>query len=94
MQGGDSNQRPPCVKGAVSRKADWGIDRQPLRQRFALPPPLTQGRRKTDSHASDIGHWLGMTRRGGGDAAPYKAVSKARRGEGTLPYGVLSVVST
>ena len=25
MQGGDSNQRPPCVKGAVSRKADWGI---------------------------------------------------------------------
>ena len=37
-------QRPPCVKGAVSRKADWGIDRQPLRHGFAAPPPLTQWR--------------------------------------------------
>ena len=34
---------------------------QSLRQRCALPPPSQREARRTDSHASDVGHWLGMT---------------------------------
>ena len=44
------------------------IQRLSLRQRFAPPPSQMEARgvprlraRGTDSHASDIGHWLGMT---------------------------------
>ena len=55
-------------------------------------PPACFLNAPTDSHASDIGHWLGMTRRGDVGIAPYKAISKARRGEGTPPYGVLLAV--
>ena len=45
-----------------------GGQRLSLRQRFALTPPSQREAgfprlraRGTDSHASDIGHWLGMT---------------------------------
>ena len=41
-------QRLPCVRGAVSRKADKGLTvkgcKQSLHHGYAMPPPFTQGR--------------------------------------------------
>ena len=43
----------------------------------------------TDSHASDIGHWLGMTGRAVGDAGPYTFRSMSSGSSWGLTAGVV-----